>query len=286
MTQKGVLLTNLGTPDAPTFFAVRRYLKEFLSDPYVIDLPKWKWWPILNLVILNIRPFRSAKNYQKIWTDQGSPLLINMQKIQSKLQQALPDRAIGLFMQYGRPKDALDGIKLPLYPQYSRTTYRDLPDTSYHDHPLYIQALADSVRTFWDQYGKPQKLLLSYHGLPQRYVDQGDPYYDQCLTTSCLLRKALGVDEDFAIMSFQSRVGAEEWLKPYTLETLKSMPQQGVDNVQVICPGFACDCLETLEEINIQNRTLFLTNGGKRFAYIPCLNDSPQQITLLLDLIS
>lgn len=287
MTKK-VLLINLGTPKAPTFWPVRRYLKEFLSDPYVIDLPRWKWWPILNLIILNIRPFRSAKNYQKVWTSEGSPLLVNMRRIQQKLQLALPDYDIGLYMQYGQPKDSFesDAIKILLYPQYSKTTYRDLPDTSYYKHPLYIQALKESIEAYWQKHGKPEKLVLSYHGLPQRYIEQGDPYYQQCLETTALLRQALQADADFALITFQSRVGLEEWIKPYTLETIESLAKSGTQNIQVVCPGFSCDCLETLEEINMQNRNVFLTNGGKDFGYIPCLNDSSSQIKLLTALIS
>lgn len=283
--RKAVSLINLGTPDSPTFWAVRRYLKEFLSDPYVIDLPRWKWWPILNLIILNIRPFRSAKNYQKIWTPQGSPLLVNMQMIQQKLQKLLPEYDINLYMQYGNPKEESAAIKILLYPQYSKTTHRDLPDTSYYNHPLYIKALKESVLTYWQTHGRPDKLIISYHGLPVRYVNQGDPYCTQCIETSRLLSQALNIHEDFALTTFQSRVGLEKWLKPYTLETIKNLPKDGIQNIQVICPGFSCDCLETLEEISIQNRNAFLENGGKVFNYIPCLNDSEAHIALIAQLI-
>lgn len=310
----GILLTNLGTPDAPSFWPVRRYLREFLSDPRVIDLPRWKWWPILNLIILSIRPARSAKNYQKIWTPQGSPLLLESQKILNKLKAALPGTPIALGMRYGNPslKSALLELRqakieklviLPLYPQYSATTTATSLDkvidlmhqcpavpeihmiNDYHDHPLYIQSLQNSIEQHWQTHGKPQKLVLSFHGLPQRYVDRGDPYYQQCLNTSTLLRQALNVDEDFILMTFQSRVGLEEWLKPYTIETLQNLPKQGISSIQVVCPGFACDCLETLEEINIQNRKAFLEAGGKEFDYIPCLNDSDEAIKLYSTLI-
>lgn len=301
----GVLISNLGTPDAPTFWAVRRYLKVFLSDPYVIDLPRWKWLPILNLIILNIRPFRSAKIYRKVWTAQGSPLLVNSEKIREKLEAALPNIPVALGMRYGRPslKTALQILKeqgveriivLPLYPQYSRstaaTTFAELPPDcvliqDYHQHPLYIKALKESIEAFWAEHGKPEKLLFSYHGLPARYVEQGDPYYQQCVETTRLLRIALNVDADFALMSFQSRVGFEQWLSPYTIETVENLAKKQVKNLQVICPGFSCDCLETLEEIDLLNREAFLEHGGENYAYIPALNASDAAIALFKDLI-
>lgn len=302
----GILLTNLGTPERPRFWAVRRYLKEFLSDPDVIDLPRWKWWPILNLIILNIRPFRTALNYRKIWTAEGSPLLLNSQNIQKKLQAEYPDIPVVLGMRYGQPtlqsayrslkKQGIDRIiALPLYPQFSHTTttttMKVLPADiafihDYHDHPLYITALKNSIEKAWQQYGRPEKLLISYHGLPERYIEQGDPYYSQCEQTTRLLREALNVSADFAPMTFQSRVGLEKWLTPYTTKTLQKLAgESGIRNVQVICPGFACDCLETLEEIALQNRHVFMKQGGLQYYYIPALNDSEEAITLFKDLL-
>ena len=310
----GILINNLGTPDAPTPKAVRRYLKEFLSDRRVIDLPRWKWWPILNLIILNIRPKRSAHNYQKVWTSEGSPLLVHSLALRDALRQALPDTPIALGMRYGNPslKHALLELRraqveklivLPLYPQYSATTTATtfeavisalkrcpaLPEIhlirDYHDHPLYIQALKQSVDAFWQKHGRADKLMLSFHGLPQRYITQGDPYFSQCQRTAQLLTDALSLKPDEWIMSFQSRVGREPWLHPYTDEALTQLPQSGTQSIQVLCPGFACDCLETLEEINLNYRTLFLKSGGQHFDYIPCLNDTNSQITLLLELV-
>ncbi len=289
--QRGILLSNLGTPDAPGFWAVRRYLKEFLSDPKVIDLPRWKWLPILNLIILNIRPFKSAHNYRKIWMREGSPLLVWSQRIADQLQAALPDLPLALGMSYGKPSLAnaeatlkaqgvTDIIRLALYPQYSQTT----GGMSYHDHPLYIKALKNSVETHWAMHGRQEKLILSYHGLPERYIEQGDPYLDQCKETTDLLAKALGLQANAYIMCFQSRVGREKWLEPYTDKILLDLPQMGVKRVDVLCPGFACDCLETLEEINIRYREFFMRSGGEIFQYIPCLNDSFDQIRLLMEL--
>ena len=309
----GVLLSNLGTPDAPTPKAVRAYLKDFLSDPRVIDLPRWKWWPILNLIILNIRPRRSARNYQKIWTAEGSPLLVHSLALRDALQQALPDMPIALGMRYGKPsiKQALLELRkanierlivLPLYPQYSATTTATtfeavmrafnpcpaLPEIhlirDYHDHPLYIAALKESVETFWQKNGRPDKLLLSFHGLPQRYITQGDPYLSQCQRTTDLLVKALNLRPDEYIMSFQSRVGLEPWLQPYTDEALTQLAQTGTQKIQVLCPGFACDCLETLEEININYRKLFLNAGGKIYDFIPCLNSGNKNTELIIKL--
>ncbi len=310
----GILISNLGTPDAPTPQAVRRYLKAFLSDPRVIDLPRWKWWPILNLIILNIRPKRSARNYQKVWTEHGSPLLVESQALVQALRQALPDTPIALGMRYGNPslKQALLELRkagaqrlviLPLYPQYSATTTATtfeatisalrpcpaLPEihllSDYHDHPLYISALKNSVLDFWQKHGRPDKLMLSFHGLPERYIRQGDPYLAQCQRTTQLLTEALNLQADEFIMSFQSRVGREPWLQPYTDIALTELAQQGTQKIHVICPGFACDCLETLEEINLNYRKVFLEAGGQTFEYIPCLNASASQLQLLQALL-
>jgi ferrochelatase len=315
----GVLLVNLGTPEAPTRAAVRRYLKEFLWDPRVVEVPRPLWWLILNGVILNVRPSRSAHAYNKVWTPEGSPLLVNSREQQGALQVVLDERLPGpvsvvLGMRYGEPsiagalqelrtKGARRVLVLPLYPQYSATTtasvfdavtselqrWRWLPElrfvNHYHDEPGYIGALADSVRRFQAEHGEPDRLLMSFHGVPQRYLLAGDPYHCECRKTGRLLAEALGlVDEEWGL-GFQSRVGREEWLRPYTDETLKQWAKAGVRNVQVICPGFSADCLETLEEIAMQNRETFLKAGGSEYRYIPCLNDDERHIAVLADLV-
>lgn len=310
MTKVGVLLTNLGTPDAPTVSAVKRYLAEFLWDPYVIDKPRWLWWLVLHGIILRIRPKKSAAAYRKIWDDKtGSPLLHYSQQQAEKLQKALPEHyTVALGMRYGKPsiRAALESLKgcekivvIPLYPQYSlSTTKSTLVEIEkrrrefgienlefvwhYHDHPLYIEALADSVKRYWQQHSKPQLLLMSFHGLPLRYVEsKGDPYQQQCYKTAELLAAKLKLTKTEYQVTFQSRVGTEPWLQPYTDKTLEALPQKGITDIQVICPGFAADCLETLEEIDLQNRTLFLQRGGKTFHYIPALNDSDKFIAFL-----
>ncbi len=316
----GVLLVNLGTPDAPTPAAVRRYLAEFLSDPRVVEMPHLLWMPILHGIILRTRPARSAALYRKIWTDQGSPLLsISLeqgQALQQLLEQQmeLPVR-VELAMRYGNPSIAagLERLRqysarriivLPLYPQYSATTtastfdaisrelqkWRWLPDlefiSHYYDHPGYIDALANSVRTHWQQNSKPEKLLMSFHGIPQEYANAGDPYPEQCQTTARLLAKELELKPDEWAISFQSRLGRKEWLRPYTDETLKKWGSTGAKSVNVICPGFPTDCLETLEEIAVENRNLFITAGGEEYKYIPALNSSPEHIQVLADIIS
>jgi ferrochelatase len=318
--QLGVLLANLGTPDAPTPAAVRRYLKEFLWDPRVVEVPRPLWWLILNGVILNVRPRRSAHAYQQVWTGEGSPLLVHSRRQAQALQAALAQRlpgpaAVALGMRYGQPSiaSALAQLRaagarrllvLPLYPQYSATTtasvfdavtaelqrWRWLPETRfvnhYHDAPAYIAALADSVRRFQAEHGRPDRLLLSFHGVPQRYLLAGDPYHCECHKTGRLLAEALGLAPKAWGLSFQSRVGREEWLRPYTDETLKQWAKDGVRSVQVICPGFSADCLETLEEIALQNRDNFRAAGGRDYAYIPCLNDDTGHIDALAGLVA
>jgi ferrochelatase len=310
--KNAVLLINLGTPAAPTAAAVRRYLAEFLSDRRVIDYPRWLWLPLLHGAILRVRPWRSARAYAKIWTTQGSPLLVNSQALASKLDNLAP--RIALAMRYGRPgiEDAVDqllgqGVErlllLPLYPQYSATSmgsafdaafaalrrHRRVPEirtvADYHAEPAYIAALADSVEKYWLTHGRGERLLLSFHGLPLRYVKAGDPYYDQCLTTARLLRERLGMTEATLNVVFQSRVGREAWLSPAVEETLQELGQAGVQHVQVLCPGFAVDCLETLEEIAIRARERFVGAGGRRLDYIPALNDSAVHVRLLRSLI-
>ncbi len=310
-----VLLVNLGTPQAPTTAAVRRYLAEFLSDRRVVELPRWLWWLVLQGVILRVRPRRSAHAYAKIWTAAGSPLLVLSQALAAKLAVAIGAEAqVELAMRYGEPavRSVLSrllglGVRrvlvLPLYPQYAAattasvfdevsramSTTRWLPElrfvSDYHDDPLYIDALAQSVAMFRQQHGPASRLLLSFHGLPQSCVDAGDPYFDQCRSTAELLRARLGLGADEVTMAFQSRVGAQKWLMPYTEELLTRWPAEGIRDIQVLCPGFAVDCLETLEEIALRDRDLFIAAGGKSLAYIPALNDAEAHVRLLTAVI-
>ncbi|WP_266170340.1 ferrochelatase [Dyella subtropica] len=314
----GVLLVNLGTPEAPTAKALRPYLAEFLSDPRVIEYPRWLWLLILHGVILRIRPPRSAHAYGRIWTPQGSPLRVGSEALAAGLQAELDQRApspvrVALAMRYGQPSVAhqieqlqRDGVRrllvLPLYPQYSATSTGSVIDAvadsfktlrwppelrvvnDYHDDPGHIEALAQSIERWWAANGRGDKLLLSFHGIPERYVAAGDPYFQQCRTTVQLLRERLGLDETQLLLSFQSRVGRERWLHPYTDATVRELAAQGVKRLDVACPGFAVDCLETLEEIAMQNRDFFVEAGGQELRYIPALNDSRDQITSLADL--
>jgi ferrochelatase len=315
-TEIAVLLVNLGTPDAPTTAAVRRYLAQFLSDPRVIETPRWLWWPILHGVILRVRPARSAHAYSSIWTEQGSPLLVYSRELTAKLRDAFAAEGVRveLAMRYGNPPldEAItllqkEGVRrllvLPLYPQYSAAstgsafdaatqalqTLRWPPElrfvNDYHDDARYIDALAASVRTYWLKNGRAQKLLLSFHGLPQRCIERGDPYLDQCRATARLLRAELGLSEDECALSFQSRVGREVWIQPYTEELLDHWPGEGIRRIQVLCPGFAADCLETLEEIAIRDRARFLAAGGESLDYIPALNADAAHVDALAALI-
>ncbi len=307
----GILLTNLGTPDAPDAASLRRYLKEFLSDPRVVEQPRWLWWPVLNLVILNIRPARSAAAYRSVWRDDGSPLMVYSLAQQSGLQQQLGGRAhVVLAMRYGNPSIAAGLRELrekgctrilvfPLYPQYSATTtastfdavaaeltrWRRLPGLrmidGYHEHPAYIAALAASVKRHWAEHGRGERLLMSFHGIPQRYADSGDPYPGLCRATASLLAAALELGEDEWQLAFQSRFGREPWVAPYTDATLKAWGHAGVKRVDVICPGFSADCLETLEEIAVENRDYFIEAGGEDMRYIPALNGDEAHIQAL-----
>jgi ferrochelatase len=315
----GVLLLNLGTPDAATAPAVRRYLAEFLIDPRVVELPRPLWWLILHGVILRLRPRRSAASYRSIWTEQGSPLLAIARSQAAALQERLGESAPGpvrvaLGMRYGNPSvvSALRSLRsanarrllvLPLYPQYSATTtastfdavtaelstWRWLPEVrfvnQYHDRPRFIAALADSVRAYWAARGKPDRLLFSFHGIPNDYFEKGDPYFCQCHKTARLTADSLGLPSERWQVSFQSRVGKKEWLKPYTDETLTSWGLEGIRTVHVLCPGFSADCLETLEEIAVENRDYFLAAGGGGFDYIPALNDGAAHMDMLADLV-
>ena len=315
----GILVTNLGTPDAPTPGAVRRYLAEFLSDPRVVEVPRLVWWAILHGVILRIRPKRSAAAYKKIWTVEGSPLLVIAKRQTMALQEILTQRHAGrinvaLGMRYGNPsiRDGLERLRtagvrrvlvLPLYPQYSATTtgstfdaisdvlrtWRWLPElrfiSHYHDHPLYIRALALSIRSFWQEHGPAERLLFSFHGIPKRYFDAGDPYYCECQKTARLVAEELELPQDRWAVAFQSRLGREEWLTPYADHLIREWASTGTSSLEVLCPGFSADCLETLEEMAIQNRELFLSAGGSSFHYIPALNDDPHHIDALVDLV-
>lgn len=315
----GVLLCNLGTPDAPTTAALRKYLAEFLWDRRVVDVPRPLWWLILHGIILRTRPARSAQAYRSIWTESGSPLLQisreQQQSLQESLDKQLPGRyRVALGMRYGNPSmdSALNELReqgvdelivLPLYPQNSCSTtgssfdalarhmtgHRFVPPThfiaDYHRHPAYIDALAHTVREYWQAHSRPDYHVFSFHGTPQRFQDEGDIYHEHCLRTARLLAAQLDLTEQQWQVSFQSRFGKEEWLKPYTDETMRTLPGQGVNSVGVICPGFSVDCLETIEEIAEENREYFLQAGGKDFYYIPALNAQPLHIEMMVQLI-
>lgn len=315
----GVLVVNLGTPDAPTAPALRRYLRQFLWDPRVVEIPRPMWWLILHGIVLRTRPARSAKNYERVWTKDGSPLLaIGLRQAQA-LRDVLKQRVKGpvhveLAMRYGNPSisaglEKLRAAKarrilvLPLYPQYSATTtastfdaiagvlrrWRWIPElrfvNQYHDDPGYIQALVSSIREAWATHGEPNKLLFSFHGIPKRNLLLGDPYHCHCQKTARLIAERLGLKDEQWQITFQSRFGKAEWLKPYTHQTLEELARKGVANVHVACPGFPADCLETLDEIDRENREAFLHAGGKDFRYIPGLNDGAEHIHALASIV-
>lgn len=324
MKKQGVLLCNLGTPDEPTPQAVRRYLSQFLHDKRVVSISRWVWCLILHGIILRIRPGKVSKLYKKIWLKEGSPLLVYAQKQRQKLQNEINDRFVDqrygkhvpveIAMAYGNPSidNALQALRtqgceriivVPLYPQFSSATsasifdriakyYKNeffIPEISfvgdYHDHPHYIHSLARSVQCFREHHGQSQKLLFSFHGVPQRFSEKGDPYEAQCRKTTELVVKELGLSDDDYAISFQSRFGKEEWVKPYTDELLTQWAKDGVESVQIISPSFSADCLETLEELAIENRDIFLENGGSEYQYIPALNDDRPHIELMLQLV-
>ncbi len=306
-----VVLVNLGTPDAPTAPAVKRYLKQFLSDPRVVEIPRAVWWLILNLVILPFRSSKSAAKYASIWTSEGSPLKVHTQKQAALLRAALDERGhevkVVMAMRYGSPSlpEVLDQLKseqcervaiLPAYPQYSGTTTGSINDAvfdhyrqvrnvpalrivrNYHDHDAYIGALRDTVLAHWEQHGRGEKLVMSFHGVPKRTLLLGDPYHCECYKTARLLAAKLGLTQAQYLVTFQSRFGKAEWLQPYTAPTLVQMAKDGVKRVDLICPGFTSDCLETLEEISIEARHDFIAAGGQEFHYIACLNEAPSWI--------
>jgi ferrochelatase len=319
-SKTAVLLVNLGTPEQPTTAAVRRYLGEFLADPRVVEIPKPIWWLILHGIVLRVRPAKSAKAYQSIWMERGSPLMVFTEDLGAALRDELQQRGVDdvmveIAMRYGNPSipEQLTRLKelgvqqfiiLPLYPQYAAATtasifdkvaetfsrLRHVPGLSfisdYHLDEAYIAAIAASIEQYWQSNGKSHLLLFSLHGLPAVSRKQGDPYHDQCVATTRAIAAKLGLKDDAWKLVFQSRFGAQEWLKPYCVEVLKELPGQGVKSVDVVCPGFAVDCLETLEEIAIANKEIFIEAGGESYRYIPALNASVEHAKVLAGLIS
>ncbi len=314
----GVLLINLGTPAAPTARALRPYLREFLSDRRVVEIPRPIWWLILNGIILTVRPKKSAEKYASIWTPEGSPLLVHTLRQTELLREALRQRTpvplvVEYAMRYGGPSVAQGMTRLreqgctrvlalPLYPQYAASSAgsaldavfrvllktRNMPELRtvrhFHDHPGYIAALRQSVQSYWAEHGRPDVLVMSFHGVPRRTLDLGDPYHCECQKTGRLLAEALGLTPAQYRVCFQSRFGRAEWLKPYTAETLKELGRTKTRRVDVICPGFVADCLETLEEIAMEGKAEFLNAGGGEYHYIPALNERPLWIQALADL--
>ena len=315
----GVVLVNLGTPEAPEPAALRRYLAEFLSDHRVVEIPRVLWKIILHGIILRTRPKRSAQAYARVWTDRGSPLMVHSKSLTNRVEAALKERMIGpvsvaLAMRYGEP--AIDRVLkdlqaqgaerllvLPLYPQYSGATTASVADAvfsslmrwrwipelrimgAYHDDAEYIQALADSIRAHWGRHGQGDKLLISFHGMPRATLDAGDPYFCHCHKTARLIAARLELQDTQWEMAFQSRFGRAQWLQPYVAERLAALPGEGVRHLTVVCPGFACDCVETLEEIAMEGRDSFLQAGGERFEYVPALNWQPAHVQLQADRI-
>lgn len=315
-----VLLINLGTPDAPTAQAVRPYLKEFLSDPRVVEIPRLLWWLILNGIILNVRPKKSARKYASIWQQEGSPLKVYTERQTRQLRQHLQANAVDstltvdYAMRYGNPSVAsvLNKLKaqncqrillLPLYPQYAASSsataldavfkellhMRNIPAIRtikhFHDDAGYIRASAQNIRDYWTLHGRPDKLVMSFHGVPQYTLEKGDPYHCECLKTGRLIAEELGLNKEQYVISFQSRFGKTEWIKPYTTATLQALGKQGSKRVDVVCPGFVADCLETLEEIAMEGKHDFQHAGGGEYHFIPCLNDRPDWIQALGDLV-
>lgn len=309
----GILLTNTGTPDAPTTKAVRRYLREFLSDRRIVSLPRLLWLPILHGLVLTTRPKKSAKLYQSIWVSGGSPMRVHLEALLKTLQARLPNHPIALGMNYGNPsiasgistlaKECEKIVVLPLFPQYSTTSTASSLDrvlaalkdeehnptvdfiSDYAENPAYIKAVADSIRTHWDHHGKGDHLLISFHGIPTRLVKNGDPYQAQTEATAALIAAELQLDMHEWTLCYQSQFGYDKWLTPSTQQLFIDLPKQGINDIDVVCPGFSVDCLETLEEIAIKGRESFLAAGGEAFHYIPALNASSEHIDLLVDII-
>lgn len=309
-----ILLVNLGTPEAPTAEALRVYLKEFLSDPRVVEMPRPIWWLILNGFVLNTRPKKSAEKYARIWMPEGSPLKVHTERQAALLQGYLGEKVKGITveyaMRYGNPSipDVLRKLReqncqrillLPLYPQYAASTVATTCDAvfdvvkqmrntpalrtvkHFHDHPGYIKATAQNIRDYWMKHGRPDKLVMSFHGLPQFTLDKGDPYHCECQKSGRLIAEELGLGREQYLITFQSRFGKKEWLKPYTAATMEQLGKQKLKRVDVVCPGFVADCLETLEEIALDVREDFLHAGGGEYHYIPCLNERPDWIHAL-----
>lgn len=314
--KKGLLLVNLGSPASTRTADVRQFLREFLGDPRVVNLPRPLWWLILNLFVLPFRPSKSAHAYRTIWTDKGSPLIVFTQQLTDKLAQHMANEPwiVDCAMRYGKPalREKLQAFKqagvdeivvVPMYPQYSTTTTASIFDvvmdecakwwqmpslrfiSEYHQSPTYIKAIADSVRAHWDMHGQAELLLMSFHGLPAKLTELGDPYYYHCQSTARLIADELGLRDNQWRLVFQSRFGKAEWLKPYCVEELEALPKQDIKLIDVICPGFSVDCLETLEEIAIGNKEVFIEAGGKSYRYIPALNDSDAHVDVIIDLI-
>jgi ferrochelatase len=315
----GVLLVNSGTPDSPSTRDVRRFLAGLLGDPRVVELPRWLWWPILHGIILRTRPFRSARKYRKIWTAEGSPLLRHGEALRTQVERELGQRvlaplSIEIAMLYARPsvESALRRMRdagarrilvVPMFPQYSGVStgavfdqvtqvlrgWRWLPElrfvSGYHDHPAYLRALKDSVLAHWRTHGRTRHLVMAFHGIPQKYFDKGDPYYCFCQKTGRLLAEELGLPDGDWTVTFQSRFGPGRWLQPYTDEVIKSLPGRGIVEVTVVSPGFAADCLETLEELALEARQRFAEAGGARFEYVPALNSDDAHARMFADLI-
>ena len=319
----GVLVTNLGTPEAATGKALKKYLKQFLSDPRVVEIPRLLWWLILNGIILNIRPKRSAKLYETVWTERGSPLLFHTQDQADAIAKQLAEQnshsemdnvIVRFAMRYGQPsiesvmeemqrEGASKIVVLPLYPQYSGATTGSTFDAiahlftktrwvphfrfigSYHDDDNYINACVEKIKAHWQRNGRSEKLLLSYHGVPKSYLEAGDPYHCHCHKTSRLIAEKLELNKEQCITTFQSRFGKAEWLRPYTDATLKQLASDGTKSIDVFCPGFSADCLETIEEIAEENREYFMENGGESYHYITALNSEPLHIDTLTKII-
>ena len=314
----GVILVNLGTPDEPTASAIRRYLREFLSDPRVIEIPKLLWWPILNGPILMARPRKLVPRYKSVWMEGGSPLMVYTQRQTEGLRQVFAQRGLSVEvetgMRYGKPsiKDAMLRLRdrgcehllvVPLYPQYASSTTATVVDEvarvaghmrnqpalrfikRFHTDPSFIGPLGDKIAAYWQQHGKPQKLVMSFHGLPRQCVELGDHYCRDCYETARALANYLGLSDDDYQVTFQSRFGPAKWLEPYTEPTLKRLAEQGVTEIDVVCPGFLADCLETLEEIQVEVCEAFMHAGGKRFRYIAALNDDQAWISALADMV-